>query len=158
MALIEALSILSDSLKLRLFNSLIVSILLYNATTWTVNKALMTSLDGGYNRLLCYALNIRWMVGVRSMTNKAIQEKYNIQPISDVLRHRRLNFTGHCYRCRDSAPQPVMDVLFLQYPGTRTRGNRSNYRMILSAETQLEETQLQEAMLDRDRWRRIANR
>ena len=151
-------TILSDSLKLRLFNSLVVSILLYNATTWTVNKTLMNSLDGGYNRLLRYALNIRWMVGVRSMTNQAIQEKYNLQPISEVLRHRRLVFAGHCYRCRDSAPQPIMDVLFLRYPGTRNKGNRSNYRMILSDETQLEETQLQEAMLDRKRWRRLVNR
>ena len=41
----------------------------------------------------------------------------------------------HCYRCRDSAPKPVMDGLFLQYPGTRNKGNRSNYRMIMILRT-----------------------
>ena len=50
-----------------------------------------------------------------------------------------------------------MDVLFLRYPETRNKGNRSNYRMILSDETQLEETQLQEEMLDRKRRRRLVN-
>ena len=49
-----------------------------------------------------------------------------------------------------------MDVLFLSLKGTRTRGNRSNYRKILSEEEMLlDEASLQNAMLDRDYWRKI---
>ena len=55
----------------------------------------------------------------------------------------------YCSRCRVSASQPIMDFLFLQYPGTRNKRNRSKCRMILRDETQLDETQQQEAMLDR---------
>jgi hypothetical protein len=55
----------------------------------------------------------------------------------------------------DSAPQPIMDVLFFTMKGTRNRGNRSNYRKLLSEETLLDETSLQNAMLDRDYWRTI---
>ena len=50
-------------------------------------------------------------------------------------------------------PQPIMDVLFFSMKGTRNRGNRSNYRKLLSEETLLDETSLQKnAMLDRDYW------
>jgi hypothetical protein len=46
-----------------------------------------------------------------------------------------------------------MDVLFFSMKGTRNRGNRSNYRKLLSEETLLDETSLQKnAMLDRDYW------
>ena len=52
--------------------------------------------------------------------------------------------------------QPIMDVLFFSMKGTRNRGNRSNYRKLLSEETLLDETSLQNAMLDdRDYWRTI---
>ena len=47
--------------------------------------------------------------------------------------------------------QPIMDVLFFSMKGTRNRGNRSNYRKLLSEEeTLLDETSLHNAMLDRE--------
>ncbi len=55
---------ISNHLKIRLFNCLVVSILLYNATTWTMNKTLTKALTSGYSRLLRYALNIHWTLGV----------------------------------------------------------------------------------------------
>eukprot|EP01035_Chromulina_nebulosa_P062217 gene62217-85088_t len=45
---------LSTYIKLRLFNSLVVSILLYTAVTWNMNKTLAKALTSGYNRLLRY--------------------------------------------------------------------------------------------------------
>ena len=51
--------------------------------------------------------------------------------------------------------QPIMDVLFFSMKGTRNRGNRSNYWKLLSEETLLDGTSLQNAMLDRDYWRTI---
>ena len=101
-------------MKIRLFNCLVVSILLYNATTWTMKKTLTNAFTGGYNRLLRHALNIF-----------------------------------------ESAPQPIMDFLFSSMKGTRTQGNRSNYRKLLGEETLLDETSLQNAMLNRDHWRSI---
>ena len=60
-------TVLHRKTKLNLFTALIESILLYNATTWTVNKTLTKRLDGAYNRLLRYALNIS---GKDKITNK----------------------------------------------------------------------------------------
>ena len=120
-----------------------------------MNKTLNKALTGGYNRLLRYALNIRWSSGVRQITNAAIYTDNHLKPIETILRQRRLTFAGHCYRSFESAPQPVMDVLFLRLKGSRTRGNRSNYRKILCEEMLLDEVSLQNAMLDRDYWKKI---
>ena len=88
-------------------------------------------------------------------TNTSVYAENHLQPIGSILRRRRLTFAGHCYRCFESAPQPIMDVLFFSMRGTRTRGNRSNYRKLLSEETLLDETSLQNAMLNRDYWKTI---
>ena len=91
-----------------------------------MNKTLTKAFTGGYNKLLRYALNIRWSLGVHQPTNASLYATHHLQPIATILRRRRLTFAGHCYRSFESAPQPVMDVLFLSLKGTRTRGNRSN--------------------------------
>ena len=94
---------ISNHLKIRLFNCLVVLILLYNATTWTMNKTLTKALTSGYNRLLRYALNIHWTLGVHQRTNAEVYAAYNLQPIASILRRRRLTFAGHCcYRCFES--------------------------------------------------------
>ena len=57
----------------------------YNAVTWTMNKTLTKALSSGYNRLLRYALNIRWTRGVHQPTNAEIFEANNLQPIATTL-------------------------------------------------------------------------
>ncbi len=79
----------------------------------------------------------RWedkgMRGVHQPTNAEIFEaNNNLQPIATTtLRRRRLTFAGHCYRSFESAPRPIMEVLFFSLKGTRTRvtiGNSSAKR------------------------------
>ena len=123
-----------------------------------MNKTLSKALTSGYNSLLRYSLNFRWSPGMRQPTNEAIYVANHLQPITTILRRRRLTFAGHCYQSFESAPQPVMDVLFLSLKGTRTRGNRSNYRKLLSEKMLLDEASLQNAMLDRDYWRKITRK
>ena len=88
------------------------------------------------------------------MTNQAIQEKYNLQPISEVLRQ---DASSSLATAIAAGIQPHNLLWMFSFFGTQGLGT-SNYRMILGDETQLEETQLQEAMLDRKRWRRLVNR
>ena len=117
---------LSRETKLKVFKTCVEPILLYNATTWTMNKGLTKKLDGSYTKLLRYALNIKWS---DKITN---QELYgDMLPISAYLRERRLKFLGHCWRSSQSAKQYVSDVMFWTCLGPRKRGNRSNYIKIL---------------------------
>ena len=89
---------ISRKVKVNLFHATIESVLLYNATTWTMTKTLEKSLDGTYTKLLRYALNISWKDRIRNT------EVYkNMRKISIILRERRLIFAGHCWR----AKQPI---------------------------------------------------
>ena len=53
-------SVITREVKINLFLATIESILLYNATTWTMTQTLEKSLDGAYTKLLRYALNVSW--------------------------------------------------------------------------------------------------
>ena len=51
---------LTDKMKRSFFQAAIVSILLYECTTWTLTKRLEKKLDGNYTRMLRAILNKSW--------------------------------------------------------------------------------------------------
>ena len=148
-------AVLHRKSKLNLFTALIESILLYNAITWTMNKTLTKRLDGAYNRLLRYALNISWK---DKITNKSIFVD-GIVPISTRPRQWRLTFVGFgdCLRSPGTAPQPIADLHIWQPHSSYTRkpGRRSNYRKNLCEETGRDEMQLLKDATDRIGWRKV---
>ena len=102
---------ITRNVKINIFRATVESVLLYNATTWTMTEGLEKSLDGAYTKLLRYALGIRWQDRVKN------EDLYGTLPkISIRLRERRLTFAGHCWRSPQSAPQPVSDLLFWSVP------------------------------------------
>ena len=74
---------LSTQLKLRLFDSLVVSILLYIATTWTMNKTLSKALTSG---ITVFSATPSTSPGMRQPTNEAIYMANHLQPITTILR------------------------------------------------------------------------
>ena len=50
----------SDKMKRSFFQAVVVSILLYGCTTWTLTKRLEKKLDGNYTRMLRAVLNGSW--------------------------------------------------------------------------------------------------
>ena len=118
---------ISREVKINLFRATIESILLYNATTWTMTHTLEKSLDGAYTKLLRYALNIKWS---DKITNKELYG--DLSPVSVRLRERRLIFAGHCWRSRESAKQPVSELIFWSVPGGVNRpGPKKTYVKVL---------------------------
>ena len=51
---------LTDKMKRNFFQAMVVSILLYGCTTWTLTKCLEKKLDGNYTRMLRAILNKYW--------------------------------------------------------------------------------------------------
>ena len=51
---------LTDKMKRSLFQAVVVWILLYRCTTWTLKKRLVRKLDGNYTRMLRAILNRSW--------------------------------------------------------------------------------------------------
>ena len=51
---------MTDKMKRSFFQEVVVSILLYGCTTWTLTKRLEKKLDGNYTRMLWAILNKSW--------------------------------------------------------------------------------------------------
>ena len=72
---------LTDKMKCSFFQAAVVSILLYECTTWTLTKRLKKKLDGNYTRMLRAILNKSW---------------------------RRTRHAGHCWRSKDELISVVL--------------------------------------------------
>jgi len=87
---------LSANLKRSFFRATIESVLIYEATFWSLTSTLEKKLDSAYTRMLSAVLNISWK------QHPSKRELYgNLPPISTTLKDRRLRFAGHCHRSKD---------------------------------------------------------
>ena len=84
---------LTDKMKRSFFQAVIVSILLYGCTTWTLTKRLEKKLDGNYTRMLRAILNRSW----RQHPTKQLLYGY-LAPTTKSIKVRRTRHAGHCWR------------------------------------------------------------
>ena len=147
------------STKIGIFIACVESVLLYNATTWTLNESLKLKLDGQYTKLLRYALNYKWSdyVSNNTLYGTGLGYKNSLRPISMRLQERRLTWLGHCWRSQESARQPVSDVMFWQSSSKRKIGRPSDtFISVLKRDMQVDQetdiSTIKELMNDRDTW------
>lgn len=98
-------STLTDKTKVRLFLTLIVTILFYGAETWILTKTQRQRLFNGYNKLLRYTLDIHFTSHTKTA---AVYERAGLPKPAHILATRILHFVE---RLLDGPPQPVRDVL-----------------------------------------------
>ena len=109
-----------------------------------VTKALEKHLDGTYTRLLRRVKNLSW---------RDHPTKHNIygslKPLSQILKSRRVQFAGHCYR----ASSEVISSLLLWKPKLAAQRSRKlTFPDTVSRDTGLKYCDLGTAMSDRDSW------
>ena len=93
---------LTDKMKCSFFRAVVVSILLYGCTTWTLTKRMEKKLDGNYTRMLRAILNNFW----RQHPTK--QQLYDhLPPITKTIKIRRTKHAGHCWGSRDELIRDV---------------------------------------------------
>ena len=86
---------LTDKMKRSFFQAAIMSILLYECTTWTLTKRMEKKLDSNYRRILLAILNKFWW---QHPTN---QQLYGDQPpITKTIKVRRTRHAEHRWRGR----------------------------------------------------------
>ena len=90
-------------MKRSFFQAVVVSILLYGCTTWTLTKRLEKKLDGNYTRMLRAILNNSWR---QPPTRHQLYG--HLPPITKTIQVRRTWHAGHCWRSRDKL---ISDVL-----------------------------------------------
>ena len=81
--------------KLRLYRSLVKSVLLYNCSTWGLTKAETDKLDAFHRKQLRRLLGIRWPTKI---TNANLYKKCHEVPISLTMLTSRWKLLGHILR------------------------------------------------------------
>ena len=89
---------ISTKKKMMLYNSLVIPILLYNCSTWSLTSQQSNSLDVFHRRQLRHLLGIFWP---EKITNDDLYKRCQAQPLSKIVKSRRLSLLGHILR-RDS--------------------------------------------------------
>ena len=138
---------LTDKMKRNFFQAAVVSILLYECTTWTLTKRLEKKLDVNYTRMLRAILNKSW----RQHPTK--HQLYGHLPfITKTIQVRRTRHAGHCWRSRDELISEV--PLWTPAYGRAKSGRPARtYIQQLCEETGWSPEDLPEAMNDREKWR-----
>ena len=147
---IDSLSIiwksdLTDKMKRSFFQAAVVSILLYECTTWMLTKRLEKKLDGNYTRILRAILNKSWQ------QHPTRHQLYgHLPPITKTIQVRRTRHSGHCWRSRDEL---IRDVLLWTPTYGRAKAGRParTYIQQLCEDTGCSPEDLPEARNDREK-------
>ena len=149
-AAIDRLSIiwksdLTDKMKRSFFLAVVISILLYGCTIWTLTKRLEKKLDSNYTRMLQAIMNKSWR------QHPTRHQLYgHLPPITKTIQVRRTRHAGHSWRSRDKL---INDVLLWTptYGRCKSRMTSSNIHSV--HDVGIQDVALQEAMNDREKWR-----
>ena len=136
---------LTDKMKRSFFHAAVVSILLYECTTWTLTKQLKKKLDGNYTRMLRAILNKTWR------QHPTRHQLYgHLPPITKTIKVRRTRHAGHCWRSRDEL---IRDVLSWTPAYGQAKAGRSarTYIQQLCEDTGCSPEDVPEAMNEREK-------
>jgi len=78
--------------KLRIYQTLVVSVLLYAADTWTLLSADVRTLDAFHQKCPRRLLGIRWYDRVR---NDEVLQRTGLTSLSHIPSSRRISVFGH---------------------------------------------------------------
>ena len=138
---------LTDKMKCSFFQAAVVSILLYECTTWTLTKWLEKKLDGNNTRMLRAILYKSWR------QHPTRHQLYgHLPPITKTIQVRQTRHAGHCWRSRDEL---ISDVLLWTSAYGQAKAGRPARTYILQVceDTGCSPEDLPEAMNDRKKWR-----
>ena len=134
-------------MKRSFFQTVVVSILLYGCTTWTLTKRLKKKLNGKYTRMLRAILNKSWQ---QQPTRHQLYG--HLPPITKTIQVRRTRHAGHCWRSNDEL---ISDVLrWIPAYGQQKQDDQLEHTYSSAREdTECSPEDLPEAMIDTEKWR-----
>ena len=92
---------LSTTIKVHLYQALVMYVLLYGAETWTLLIADMNTLEAFQMRCQRQILDVCWWAYV---SKAEVLQRSGLSTIGDILRHRRLSLFGHVARLDPRVP------------------------------------------------------
>ena len=110
---------ISCDVKMKIFQAVVTSTLLYSAETWNISVTDENRLSAFYNRCLRRIMGITW---TDRISNRRLYEMSNQTSLITILRKKRLNWFGHVVRMNNTRlPNRLM---FWSPSGRRRRGRR----------------------------------
>ena len=147
---------ISQSLKIRIYKSNVLSVLLYGAECWRVLTSEMKKLDTFNNSCLRRILKIFWP---NVISNQDLHERTKTWPVSQEIKKRRLRWLGHALRMNSERIPKV--ALRWTPPGKRKRGRpKTTWRRSVEEELRsmgLSWGQAQVLAKDRAKWRQAVD-
>ena len=93
--------------RIKVYNTLVKSVLIYNSCTWGITNKEMESLDAHHRKQL------RQIWKRRNMRNNEVYQLSKVRPISEEIREARWRMFGHSLRLhRDTPAQKAMEYYF----------------------------------------------
>ena len=87
--------IFSIKTKVRLFNTIVISVLIYGCETWKMNEGDKKKLDSFQNNCLRKIMRIRWP---RKISNAELHRRTGTGKMSEIVTRRRWTWFGHLLR------------------------------------------------------------
>jgi len=146
--------ILSQHTKIRLFNAIVKSVLLYGAETWRLTKNNINKVQTFINTCLRRILKIHWP---EKISNTDLWKRTQQDPVIDTIGRRRWSWIGHTLR----KPRNNTTRLALTWnpQGKRSVGRpRNTWRRDLQADTKktgYSWSELEVKAQDRQTWRSL---
>ena len=109
---------LSIKMKMRLFNTFLSSIMLYNSELWTLNNKLEKVIDVFQRKILRKILKFRWP---KKISNEKLYHITKTEPWSITIQRRRMKWTGHLLRLPINTPARLSTIEALK-PAKKNRG------------------------------------
>ena len=152
---------ISLPLRLRLYESFVVPVLIYNMGTWGLTKAELDRLDAYHRRHLRQIVGIHWP---HRISNTALYRRCRCHPISEDVKSARWRLFGHVLRMpRDTPAQQAIDYYFADTGDATFRGRpRTSLPTALSADLRRVGRTLRRPadidalrLLNREQWRQL---
>jgi hypothetical protein len=104
-------------IKLRVFNTCVIPVLIYGCESWSVTKVMENKLNAAENKWLRRILRISYREHV---TNEDVRGRTQQPLISDTIRRRRMKWAGHVLRMKENRnPKRILNY---KPKGKRTVG------------------------------------
>ena len=141
--------------KLRIFQSIVISILLYGCETWKMTEADKHRLDVFFHKCLRKILKIYWPIVI---TNKEVRKLAKMEQLSQQVKQKRWKYIGHILRKGNTCNERI--ALRWTPDGKRNRGRpKTTWRRTVERERGMMGFSSWSAAgavaKDRDRWRRL---
>ena len=138
---------------MKIFQSNVLSVLLYGAECWSINKSDGDRLNAFQRRCLRTILKIFWP---RRISNEELRKKLEYTEVTDLIRKRRWKWIGHVMRMKPSNDSRI--AMSWNPPGCRTRGRpKGSWRRMVNREMESQGwkswSDVREAAESREKWR-----